>query len=100
MRPDPRQPLPSFDCAAAQAAVEHAICADMTLAQLDRRTAEVFNARLRLETLGNLRPTVRAQQQAWLAARDAACAGSVNATLVACLQQQYAARLAALRRFD
>ncbi len=66
MREDPRTPLPSFDCADALTPVEHAICADMLLAQLDRRTAEAFRARLRYEALANQPPKVRAEQQAWL----------------------------------
>jgi len=37
IRPDPRAPLPSFDCAAASTDVENAICSDQALAQLDRR---------------------------------------------------------------
>jgi uncharacterized protein YecT (DUF1311 family) len=100
LRPDPRAPLPSFDCADASSTVEQAICSDMALAQLDRRTAETFSMRLRVEALGNTPPTVRAQQQAWLAERDAACAPASDAALVTCLAQQYADRLAALQNFE
>jgi uncharacterized protein YecT (DUF1311 family) len=100
LRPDPRAPLPSFDCVDARTAVEHAICSAMALAQLDRRTAEAFNARLRIEAVSYQPRTVRAQQQAWLAERDAACAGSTDAALVTCLEQQYAFRLTALQNFE
>jgi uncharacterized protein YecT (DUF1311 family) len=100
LRPDLRAPLPSFDCAAARSAVEHAICSDMLLAQFDRRTAEAFNTRLRIEALGNQRPTVRTEQQAWLAERDAACVGSTDTALIACLEHQYADRLKALQNFE
>jgi uncharacterized protein YecT (DUF1311 family) len=100
LRPNPRAPLPSFDCGDASSAVELAICSDMALAQLDRRTAEAFNARLRLEALANHPSTVRAQQQPWLAARDAACSASTDADLVSRLEQQYTARLNALQNFD
>jgi uncharacterized protein YecT (DUF1311 family) len=99
LRPDPRTPLPSFDCGAARTAVERAICGDMALAQLDRRTAEAFTMRLRFEALANQPPTVRAQQQAWLADRDAACAATADAALVSCLADQYASRLATLQNF-
>jgi len=99
LRPDPRAPLPSFDCADARTRVERAICGDMALAQLDRRTAEAFYTRLRLEAQGNQPPTVRAQQQTWLAERDAACTATVDAALVSCLAQQYATRLTALQNF-
>jgi peptidoglycan-N-acetylglucosamine deacetylase len=100
LRSDPRAPLPSFDCAAAETDVEHAICSDMHLAQLDRRTAEAFNLRLRLEASGNRPPTVRDQQVAWLAQRDSACAAFADAALVSCLDDQYTARLTALRTFN
>lgn len=100
LRPDPRAPLPSFDCGEAATDVEHAICSDMQLAQLDRRTAEAFAMRLRFEELGDQQPKVRAEQQAWLGQRDAACAGSADAALVSCLDQQYAQRLSALRSFQ
>jgi uncharacterized protein YecT (DUF1311 family) len=98
LRDDPRAPLPSFDCADALTSVEHAICADTLLAQLDRRTAEAFRARLRYEVLANQPPKVRAEQQAWLTTRDAACANTTSTALVTCLQNQYAARLPALQR--
>ncbi len=99
LRPDPRAPLPSFDCADARTRVERAICSEMALAQLDRRIAEAFNMRLRFEAQGNQPPTVRAQQRAWLIERDAACAASANTALVSCLAQQYASRLTALQSF-
>ncbi len=100
-RPDPRAPLPSFDCTAAETRVENAICSDMQLAQLDRRTAEAFNARLRDEATTGQPPTVRAQQQAWLATRDAACGGFADDdALVACLVGEYRARLVALRTYQ
>lgn len=51
MRPDPRAPLPSFDCAEASTAVAHAICSNGRRAQLDRRTAEAYAMRLRLEAI-------------------------------------------------
>ena len=100
LRPDPRSPLPSFECSEAQTAIEHAICSDMQLAQLDRRTAEAFNMRLRLEASGNQQPIVRAQQQAWLGQRDAACAGRADADMVSCLDPQYQLRLTALQSFN
>jgi len=100
LRADPRAPLPSFDCADARSAVELAICSDMTLAQLDRRTAEAFNMRLRFEALSSQPPVVRAQQRAWLGVRDAACNGRPDVALVTCLQQQYALRLNALQNFN
>jgi uncharacterized protein YecT (DUF1311 family) len=97
LRPDPRAPLPSFDCAQARTPIERAICSDTPLAQLDRRTAEAVATRVRLEArLGAETPTVDAQQ-AWLAQRDAACADQGDAPLVTCLKLAYASRLKALR---
>ncbi len=100
LRPDPRAPLPSFDCALAETSVEHAICSDMPLAQLDRRTAEAFNMRLRFEAEGAQPPIVRAQQRAWLTQRDAACATPSVPDLVSCLSDQYKQRLETLRSFS
>jgi uncharacterized protein YecT (DUF1311 family) len=100
LRADPLAPLPSFDCTDAGTAVERAICSDRILAQLDRRTAEAFDSRLQLESHGNTPPTVRTEQIAWLGQRDAACATSATeAALVACLKDQYAQRIVALRRY-
>ncbi len=99
LRPDPRAPLPSFDCGATRTAVERAICGDMALAQLDRRTAEAFTMRLRFEALSNQPRVVRSQQQAWLADRDAACVASADTALVSCLAHKYASRLTALQSF-
>ena len=98
-RPDPRAPLPSFDCAQASTSVEHAICADARLAQLDRRVGEAFARRARWEAvLSSNRPVV-AEQVSWLDQRDAACADQADAALIACLAAQYDARLAALKRY-
>ena len=99
IRPDPRTPLPSFDCGVAATPVELAICSDATLAQLDRRTAEAFAMRLRLEAASSAPPKVQAEQIAWLASRDAACASAQGEALVACLKPVYAARLKSLRTF-
>jgi peptidoglycan-N-acetylglucosamine deacetylase len=100
LRPDPRAPLPSFDCANAGTDVENAICSDQMLAQLDRRVAEAYAMRLRLEALGNSQPTVQAQQIQWLAQRDADCSTAADAALVNCLDSEYADRLTALRNFN
>jgi len=99
-RPDPRAPLPSFDCARAATDVEQAICSDQALAQLDRRVADAYAWRLRLEAQGGQPPVVKDQQVAWLADRDAACGGLSGAALVSCLDDQYAQRLTALRSFS
>jgi uncharacterized protein YecT (DUF1311 family) len=101
VRAEPRAPLPSFDCSDAASAVEQAICSDQALAQLDRRVAEAYAARLRLEAIGMRPPSVRAQQIAWLGQRDAACAGLVDAAAILdCLKAEYASRLTTLRGFD
>ena len=100
LRPDPRAPLPLFDCARAATAIEQAICSDQALAQLDRRVAEAYAWRLQLEAQGGQPPVVKDQQVAWLADRDAACGGLSGAALVSCLDDQYAQRLTALRSFS
>ena len=65
------QAAPSFDCASAKAAVERAICADPALADTDQSIAVVYKAALeRLD--GANAAALRADQRAWLAARNAA----------------------------
>jgi uncharacterized protein YecT (DUF1311 family) len=100
LRPEPRVPLPSFDCSRAATNVENAICSDQALAQLDRRVAEAYGMRLRLEAIGGQTPTVQAQQIQWLAQRDSDCGGTTSgAGLVSCLKGEYSQRLMALQRF-
>jgi uncharacterized protein len=61
----------SFDCAGAKAAVERAICADPALADTDNSIAAVYKSALeRLD--GANAAALRADQRAWLAARNAA----------------------------
>src|SRR5262249_7611786 len=65
------QTAPSFDCATAKAAVERAICADPALADADSSIAAVYKGALdRLEPANAA--ALRADQRAWLAARNAA----------------------------
>jgi hypothetical protein len=46
MRPNPRAPAASFDCALARSAVEQAICGSHELARLDRRLGEAYAHKL------------------------------------------------------
>jgi uncharacterized protein len=62
-------PAASFDCAKAGTAAEKAICQDARLAGLDRALGEAYAARLAREA------GLRAEQRAWLKARDAGCGG-------------------------
>ncbi|MFP4274695.1 MAG: peptidoglycan-binding protein [Paracoccaceae bacterium] len=78
---------PSFDCARAGTATEHAICGSSDLARLDRQLAETYALALsRASSPGQL----RVEQRAWLEARNR-CAGNA-----ACLRASMAGRLAAL----
>lgn len=61
-----RQP-PSFDCAQARSGVEKTICASAQLSSLDAVLAERYRTARRHE------PDVRADQRAWLRARDRIC---------------------------
>lgn len=67
----------SFDCRQASTQVEHAICADGTLSQLDRQMAEAYSA-ARSTASGSNRDRMLAEQRSWLTQRsdcgpDAAC---------------------------
>ena len=85
---------PSFDCASARSEVEHAICADPALAELDREEARLYRLaravpQARVEQL-------RDRQRAFLAARDA-CPASPG-PLAECLRNAYLGDVADLRR--
>jgi uncharacterized protein len=84
------KPRPSFNCRAARASVERAICADPVLAAKDRRMALLYE-----QSGGSRRGPVDATQWRWLAARNA-CGRA--AALNACIDRIYDARIAELSR--
>jgi uncharacterized protein YecT (DUF1311 family) len=95
MRPDPRAPVASFDCARAATADEHAICSDVELARLDREVSETWANELRNENDPDRKVKLKTGQVAWLHNRAAACN---TGDRVACLKGLYRARLDALER--
>jgi uncharacterized protein YecT (DUF1311 family) len=96
MRPDPRKPAASFDCAAARTVVEQALCSDVALARLDRAVAETYEMHLSQRTDDASKASLRTNQRAWLASRDGTCAAA--GARAACLNDFYKARLAWLAR--
>lgn len=92
VRPDPRAPAPSFDCARAVGAVEKALCADAGLARLDWQVAYAYARRRDLEQDAKAKARLLADQRAFLAARDKSCGGGNEV----CLSKAYRRRLAAL----
>ncbi|WP_367718305.1 peptidoglycan-binding protein [Nitratireductor sp. GISD-1A_MAKvit] len=60
---------PSFDCAKASSRVEHAICGNADLAELDRAVARHYAAALEGLDAGG-RARLQAEQRAWMAQRD------------------------------
>ena len=93
MRENWRAPAPSFDCGAARSAIEKAVCSDVALARLDRNVAGAYGLKLKYADDDAAREVIRGAQRAWLATRDAACAGGQTA----CLTGVYEARVAALK---
>ena len=108
IRPHPRTPAASFDCAAAKSRIEKAICSDAELARLDRRVADIYGddydshrdvppvlanetaaQKLSREVAQRYHDRTVAWQRGWLARRDKACA---NAS-VDCLKASYFAHL-------
>lgn len=76
---------PGFDCRAARRAAERLICADDTLARLDRRLAVAY---ARAMALSPDRNALRAGQRGFLAARDGmADAGAMAALYAARIEQ-------------
>ena len=96
LRKNWRAPAASFDCAAAASPTEKAICSDVTLARLDRAVAERYALDLRSEAQDAPREALRADQDAWLAGRSAACPATRS---VGCLTKLYQGRLAKLSRY-
>ncbi len=90
MRPNPRTPVASFDCARADSANERAICSDVMLARLDREVAETWSSQLRNENDPERKQKLKASQVSWLAARDKTCSAGNR---VPCLLSLYRARL-------
>ncbi len=93
MRPNPRLPAASFDCALARSAVERAICGSNDLARLDRHMAEAYAYKLVWMNEAAEQQALRAQQRAWLRTRDASCRGPA---IAACLTAMYQRRLKTL----
>ncbi len=88
----PALAAPSFDCAKAGGWVEHTVCAQAALGDLDRELAELYAARRR--GLGPAdEATLRDAQRAWARGR-AACEKQADG--VDCLVRHYRQRLAAL----
>ena len=84
---------PSFDCAKATNSVEHAICANPVLAELDVTVAadykKVLSAVAKKEIL-------RAEQRQWLHQMHTQCAAAAD---FQCIQQHYNKRLTQLRAY-
>jgi uncharacterized protein len=90
---------PSFDCRRAATPVERAICASRDLSQLDSRLADIYHDALiaagQSAAPGGLSAvTLREQQRAWEAARDACGAGR---EIRACVRRSYERRIAHLQ---
>lgn len=103
IRPDPRKPAASFDCAGAKSRIEKAICSDAELARLDRQMEakyaywhdavsvraakpnETANEKLGREVAQGYRDQAVAWQRVWLARRDHDCASGA----VDCLKASY-----------
>jgi uncharacterized protein YecT (DUF1311 family) len=95
IRADWRAPAPSFDCARAATAIEHAICANAALARLDRQVAEAYQVAIRNAYEPAAQEQVRQGQRDWVAKRNKTC-GTVDTG--SCLTKFYRDRLAALNK--
>jgi peptidoglycan-N-acetylglucosamine deacetylase len=92
MRPNPRKPAASFDCAMARTSLEQLLCSDVALARLDRDVAEAYATHLRDGNTPATQAGLRTNQRAWLASRDKTCAPA--GARAACLTDFYKTRLA------
>jgi len=96
MRPDPRVPAASFDCAKAGTDIEQAICSSRDLAQLDRHVSDEFFNALAWAVDEPAKAKLKAEQKAWLGQRDTHCRVAAQ-SIVSCLMTSYQARLKALQ---
>jgi uncharacterized protein len=90
---------PSFDCAEAAAPIETLICADTTLADLDRVLAETYRSALATR-VGEAQLLLREEQRAWARNRSVTCGiedRPAGEDAAGCLVALYRARIAELR---
>jgi len=94
-RPVSAQPAavqPGFDCTRASTAIEKTICADKTLAMLDREMTRVLT--LAREDASISQPNILKDQDTWLKQRNE-CLSSTDKER--CLVESYVGRISALR---
>ncbi|WP_162917552.1 lysozyme inhibitor LprI family protein [Dongia deserti] len=91
---------PSFDCAAATTPIEVLICADATLADLDRALADSYHAALATR-VGEAQLLLREEQRAWARSRSGTCGvdrdPAIEVGAIGCLIALYRARIAELQ---
>jgi uncharacterized protein len=92
---------PSFDCALATALVETLICADVTLADLDRALADSYHAAVATR-VGEAQLLLREEQRVWAESRAMSCGVDGEPVVevddaIGCLIAIYRARIAELR---
>ena len=88
----------SFDCGKAATGIEHAICSDKPLGELDITLANEFKTVM--DAAPGLHRALAAGQRRWLAERNQKCGASVGATVEvtsACLASVYRSRIAELK---
>jgi len=88
----------SFDCGKAATGIEHAICSDKPLGELDITLANEFKTVM--DAAPELHLSLAAGQRRWLAERNQKCGASAGATVVvtsACLASVYRSRISELK---
>jgi uncharacterized protein YecT (DUF1311 family) len=95
LRPNPRAPAASFDCAKAGGDVEQAICGNRDLARLDRHVAEAYFDKLSWAADDLTRYALRHNQREWLLKRDQCRVRAES--FDGCLTRVHQERLKALR---
>lgn len=68
---------PSFDCRAARAPIERAICSDDLLAEWDAKMGKAFQQAMRLR---NNSDALQDNQRSWIAQRNSVCGSGVEIT--------------------
>jgi uncharacterized protein len=87
---------PSFDCAKASNAVEHAVCKDADLAKADRELSQLYAA-LFARLTGPAKESLQKAQLAWVVNRNRGCTGDDADAMSICLKRRYDQRIADLK---
>ncbi|ASP38330.1 hypothetical protein CHH28_06390 [Bacterioplanes sanyensis] len=87
----------SFDCERASTKVEHAICDNKPLGELDEQLSQVFST-IKSDANSNAFSSLLNSQRSWLKQRNKICGGYTDENLSNCLIAKYQGRIKRLKK--